>query len=60
MIKDVNEQLKNDKSSERKSSGILLEEATNLSDAADKIVWTKFGSKLNGEKENVSVMRIGR
>ncbi len=60
MIKDVNGQLKKDKSSERKSSGILPEEATHFSDAADKIVWTKFGGELNGEKENVSVMRIGR
>jgi hypothetical protein len=32
-----------DKSSEKKSSGITPEEATHFSDAADKIVWTKYG-----------------
>lgn len=46
MIKDVDGKLQKDKSSERKSSGVLPEEATHFSDAADKIVWTKFGEKL--------------
>jgi len=40
MIKDVDGQLKKDESSEHKSSGVLPEEETHFSDAADKIVWT--------------------
>ncbi len=52
--------LNKDKSLERMSSGILSEEVTHFSDAVDKIVWTKFGAKLKGEKEYLSVMRIGR
>ena len=34
-----------DKSSERKKS-VLPEEATHFGDAADKIVWTKYGHLL--------------
>ena len=60
MIKDVDGQLKKDKSSERKSSGILPEEATHFSDAADKIVWTKFGDNLKGKSSEISVLRIGK
>jgi hypothetical protein len=44
MLKDADGKLTKDKSSERKTSGVLPEEATHFSDAADKIVWTKFGS----------------
>jgi len=60
MIKDVDGQLKKDKSSERKSSGVLPEEATHFSDAADKIVWTKFGGELK-KKEGIFIpIRIGK
>lgn len=44
-------QLKKDKSIVWKTSGVLPEEATHFSDAADKIVWTKIGGGL--KKENV-------
>ena len=46
MIKDVDGRLKKDESSEHKSSGVLPEKVTHFSDAADKIVWTKFGGVL--------------
>jgi hypothetical protein len=35
-----------DKGSERKSSGVLPEEATHFGDAADKRIWTKYGNRL--------------
>lgn len=60
MIKDVDGQLKKDKSSERKSSGILQEEATHFSDAADKILWTKFGKSIQGKKSGFIPVRIGK
>jgi hypothetical protein len=41
-VKEEDGQLKKDKSSERNTSGIPAEEATHFSDAADKIVWTKY------------------
>lgn len=46
MLKDADGKLVKDKSSERKTSGVLPEEATHFSDAADKIVWTKYGSMI--------------
>ena len=60
MIKDVDGQLKKDKSSERKSSGVLPEEATHFSDAADKIVWTKFGDKIKKQNDRYMPVRIGK
>jgi len=59
MIKDVDGKLEKDKSSERKSSGILPEEATHFSDAADKIIWTKFGSNMKAKKESFSPVKFG-
>jgi hypothetical protein len=38
---------KKDKSSEKKDSGVLPEEATHFGDAADKRIWTKYGKLLN-------------
>lgn len=35
-----------DKSSEKKDSGVLPEEATHFGDAADKRIWTKYGTLL--------------
>lgn len=40
-VKDIDGHLKKDKSSERKSN-VPQEEATHFSDAADKIIWTKY------------------
>lgn len=60
MIKDVDGQLKKDKSSERKTSGVLPEEATHFSDAADKIIWTKFGGGLKGKNDNFVPVRVGK
>ena len=59
-IKDVDGQLKKDKSSERKSSGVLPEEATHFSDAADKIVWTKFGGGLRKKEGGFVPVRVGK
>ena len=60
MIKDVDGQLKKDKSSERKSSGILQEEATHFSDAADKIIWCKFGKTIQKKRGDYIPVRIGK
>ena len=60
MIRDVDGQLKKDKSSERKTSGVLPEEATHFSDAADKIIWTKYGSGIKGHKERFMPVRIAK
>ena len=60
MIKDVDGQLKNDESSEHKSSGVLPEEATHFSDAADKIVWTKFGGELKDKGGSFVPARVGK
>ncbi len=60
MIKDVDGQLKKDKSSERKSSGVLPEEATHFSDAADKIVWTKYGGGLKEKGGSFVPARVGK
>ena len=59
MIKDVDGKLQKDKSSERKTSGVLPEEATHFSDAADKIVWTKFGEKLKDRGGCFVPARVG-
>ena len=42
MIKDLDDNLQKGTSSEWKSSGVPPEEATHFSDAADKVVWTKY------------------
>jgi hypothetical protein len=60
MIKDVDGQLKKDKSSELKTSGVLPEEATHFSDAADKIVWTKFGGELKEKGGCFVPVRVGK
>ncbi|MDL2308889.1 hypothetical protein LJC68_10055 [Bacteroidales bacterium OttesenSCG-928-B11] len=59
-IKDVDGQLKKDKSSERKSSGILQEEATHFSDAADKILWSKFGKDIQKKRGGFIPVRISK
>lgn len=46
MYKDIDGKLVKDKYSERRTSGVLPEEATHFSDAADKIIWTKYGGKI--------------
>ena len=46
MLKEYDGQLKKDKSSERRGSGVLPEEATHFSDAVDKIIWTKYRGGL--------------
>ena len=60
MIKDVDGKLQKDKSSERKTSGVLPEVATHFSDAADKIVWTKFGEKLKEKGGSFVPARVGK
>lgn len=59
MIKDVYGKLQKDKSSESTSFGVLPEEATHFSDAADKIVWTKFGEKLKDKGGSFVPARVG-
>ncbi len=59
-INDVDGQLKKDKSSERKTSGVLPEEATHFSDAADKIVWTKYGGGLKEKGGSFVPARVGK
>jgi hypothetical protein len=49
-VDDKDGQLKKNKSSERATSGIPEEEATHFSDAADKIVWTKYREYSNNEE----------
>jgi hypothetical protein len=56
----VDGKLQKDKSSERKSSGVLPEEATHFSDAADKIVWTKYGEKLKDKGGSFVPARVGK
>ncbi len=59
-VKQVKDKLEKDKSSERPDSGVLPEEATHFSDAADKIMWTKFGNLLGRKKHGGSgILRIG-
>ena len=60
MIKDVDGKLQKDKSSERRTSGVLPEEATHFSDAADKIIWTKFGGGLKEKSGNFIPARVGK
>ena len=59
-VKNVEGQLKKDKSSERPKSGVLPEEATHFSDAVDKLIWTKFGEKLNKKGGGTSFVRFKR
>jgi hypothetical protein len=58
MVKDEDGKLSKDKSSERKTSGVLPEEATHFSDAVDKIIWTKFGNIIKKESSSVIPFRI--
>lgn len=51
-VVDKEEKFAKDKSSERKSSGIAPEEATHFSDAADKIIWTKYGEFVKGKRDD--------
>jgi hypothetical protein len=51
---------KQKKSSERKSSDVLPEEATHFSDSADMIVWTKFGEKLKDKGGSFVPARVGK
>ena len=59
-INDMDGQLKKDKSSERKTSGVLPEETTHFSDAANKIVWTKFGGGLKDKGGSFVPARVGK
>lgn len=45
--KTVDNKLTKDKRSERPDSGVLPEEATHFSDARDKLLWSKYGSRLH-------------
>jgi hypothetical protein len=55
MVKTEGTKVEKDKRSERKSSGILPEEATHFSDAVDKIIWTKFSNVLSKTKSMTPV-----
>lgn len=60
MVKEFDGQMKKDKSSERRGSGVLPEEATHFSDAVDKILWTKYRSVITGESDGDFIpIRIG-
>ncbi len=59
MLKEVDGHLKKDKSSERRGSGVLPEEATHFSDAVDKILWTKYGSHIRNTSGDYVPVRIG-
>ena len=59
MLKEYDGQLKKDKSSERKGSGVLPEEATHFSDAVDKILWTKYGNHISNNAGDFVPIRIG-
>ncbi len=58
MVKEMDGNMAKDKSSERKGSGVLPEEATHFSDAVDKILWTKYGSIIKGENGEWMPVRI--
>jgi hypothetical protein len=57
-VKDVDGKLTKDKSSERKTSGVLPEEATHFSDAIDKIIWTKFSENIKGSQLSIPIRII--
>ena len=57
-VKDVDGKLTKDKSSERKTSGVLPEEATHFSDAIDKIIWTKFSENIKGNQFSIPIRII--
>jgi len=59
MVKEVDGKLQKDKTSERKGSGVLPEEATHFSDAADKIVWTKFSDRISSGGRVIIPVRFG-
>ena len=59
-VKDQDGKLAKDKGSERKSSGILPEEATHFSDAIDKIIWTKFSENIKQNKTNIPIRIVNR
>lgn len=48
-----------DKSSERKTSGILPENATHYSDMIDLIIWGKYGQRLKNNDSNTAWLSIG-
>jgi hypothetical protein len=52
-VRDKNGKFQKDKSSERKQN-VLPEEATHFGDAADKIIWTKYGNYLY-KKETIFI-----
>lgn len=58
-VKQVKNNMEKDKSSERPGSGVLPEEATHLSDAADKIMWIKYGKLLRKKSNWSGILRIG-
>lgn len=53
-LKDAAGKLEKDKSTEKKTSGVLPEESTHFSDAADKIVWTRYGERMKTSGGNSS------
>lgn len=59
MVKEFDGQLKKDKSSERRGSGVLPEEATHFSDAVDKILWTKYGTIVKRDGGDFVPVRMG-
>ncbi len=59
MVKEYDGQLKKDKSSERRGSNVLPEEATHFSDAVDKILWTKYGSIVRRNGGDFIPVRMG-
>lgn len=58
-VKQVAGKLEKDKSSERRDSGVLPEEATHFSDAVDKLIWTKYGRLMRKKGKGSGLLRIG-
>jgi len=58
-VKQVAGKLEKDKSSERRDSGVLPEEATHFSDAVDKLLWTKYGKMLRKKSQGTGFLRVG-
>ena len=50
----VDNQFKKDKSSEKRDSGVLPEEATHFSDAIDKLMYTKYENGWGSDRKAIS------
>lgn len=59
-VKGVGANLEKDKRSEKQGSSVPPEEATHLSDAVDKLLWTKYHELLdNKSSQGTGYLRAG-